>query len=387
MNNIAELSKCAACGCCWNICPVDAISVDTDHCFYTPTVDNEKCIQCGKCVSHCPVNESVQSNRSICAYAAWSKEKSAVLESSSGGAFHELASNVLASGGVVFSAVYSDDFKEVFFQSSDICNLIRFQKSKYVESNVLYSFRDIKKELLAGRTTLFCGTPCQNAGLKSFLEKEYANLILCDFSCGGVPSHKLYKSYLEMFENIYKSQVINVDFRPKTHGWKRYALKITFANQRKLIRLAEETLYFKAFFGKMSVRDYCLECKFSEQHVSDITLADFWLHDQLCDTYNENGTSLIICNTVKGRHFLAGASDNMFLKEINLESALYNFKPRIADDENKKLRKEFILCFESDGIIGLNKKYSNPISSRVKSYIKRIIYRKHSRRIGRNNII
>ena len=84
-----------------------------------------------------------------------------------------------------------------------------YKKSKYVESDIGDSFRRIKMELINGRNVLFCGTPCQAAGLKRFLGKEYDNLIVCDFSCGGLPSHQMYDQYFASFREafFFKSQI------------------------------------------------------------------------------------------------------------------------------------------------------------------------------------
>lgn len=42
---------CVKCRTCTSVCPVEAISIDSDEniCF-----DEEKCVQCGTCVSTCP---------------------------------------------------------------------------------------------------------------------------------------------------------------------------------------------------------------------------------------------------------------------------------------------------------------------------------------------
>ena len=235
--NIATLDRCANCGACVNICPCDAIIVEADGLFYTPKVDANVCVDCARCVQVCPVNQSFEGNRPISAFAGWHKEKQIVLASSSGGVFYGLAQSVIAESGVVYSAAYSDDCKTVVFASSDDVPLRSMMKSKYVESLVGPSFRLIRGALEAGRKVLFCGTPCQCAGLRLFLGREYDSLLICDFACGGLPSHKIYEVYLKNLEEKYRSPVQSVDFRPKTHGWKRYALRIQFANGKERIRL------------------------------------------------------------------------------------------------------------------------------------------------------
>ena len=48
-----DKSKCISCGTCVAICPVEAISFDSDG---KAVIDQEKCIKCGACKASCPVN-------------------------------------------------------------------------------------------------------------------------------------------------------------------------------------------------------------------------------------------------------------------------------------------------------------------------------------------
>ena len=245
--NISEFQKCSNCGACYNVCPKEAIFVQEDGLFYLPTVDTDRCVQCSLCVKVCPVNQDFEGNSPLEAYAGWSKDDRVVLNSSSGGVFYELAQIVLAKEGVVFAAAYTEDHKAVCFTSSDETPLRYMMKSKYVESLVGFSFKHIKAELEANRSVLFCGTPCQVAGLQHFLGKEYDNLLTCDFACGGLPSHRIYREYLHALENKYYSAVQNVDFRPKTHGWKRY--RSTLKMGRSIFVWEPRILTLEAFLG------------------------------------------------------------------------------------------------------------------------------------------
>jgi coenzyme F420-reducing hydrogenase beta subunit len=182
-----------------------------------------------------------------------------------------------------------------------------------------FSFKKIKLELEKGRKVLFCGTPCQVAGLSQFLGKTYDNLITCDFACGGLPSHAIYQDYISSLENKYHSTIAKVDFRPKTHGWKRYAVLVSFKNGKVYNRLGVEDEYLKSFlYGKYTVRDYCLDCKFSDCHVSDITIADFWLHNKLSELNNENGISLVLCNSEKGKQMLESVNDSFLFSSLDV---------------------------------------------------------------------
>ena len=191
-NNISTFSKCANCGACYHVCPVSAITLDTQGLYYTLKVDENKCVDCGKCVQICPVNSPVKTQSLRCAVGGFHKRKEVVDQSSSGGAFYALANSVLERGGIVFGAAFSDDFRSVVCADTDHVSLSRLQKSKYVESRVDGAFANVRQALETGREVLFSGTPCQVAGLKRYLNHEYNNLFTCDFSCGGLPQERVF---------------------------------------------------------------------------------------------------------------------------------------------------------------------------------------------------
>lgn len=370
--NISEFQQCSNCGACYNICPVGAISVRSDGFFYSPTVNGSLCVNCSKCVGVCPVNREIGGNKPVAAFGGWNKDEDIVLNSSSGGVFRALADEVVKEGGAVFSAVYSDDRRSVVFASTDDVPLSAMMKSKYTESIVGDSFQRIKKELEAGRRVLFSGTPCQVAGLHGYLGKNYAELITCDFVCGGLPSHKIYSEYICGLEKKYGAKVKSVDFRCKSHGWKRYVVKVVFQNGKQYLRLGIEDPYLKSFlYGKCTVRDYCLDCKFPEHHLSDITIADFWKHNGLFDRDNPNGISLVLCNTQKGRRMLESVSDRFEPAEVDVDQASYNNHIRISE-KAKVRQKAFLKDYSRHGLSYASKKHVPfSIRSRLKHWFVR----------------
>lgn len=375
--NISSFQQCANCGACYNICPRGAITVKDDGLFYTPTVDSNLCIDCSLCTHVCPVNQAFEGNKPIYACAGWHKEEYVVFNSSSGGVFYGIAQHVLSKGGVVFAAVFSDDCKAVEFASSDDVSLCKMLKSKYVESMVGFSFRRIKSELENGRLVLFCGTPCQVAGLHFYLGEDYDCLITCDFACGGLPSHTFYQRYIGELESRYHSTVRSVDFRPKTHGWKRYAIRVEFESGKEHLRLGTEDPYLGSFlYGKHTVRGYCMDCKFPESHVSDITIADFWLHEKFSSIRHEEGISLVLCNTEKGKFAVDSIRDHYAVFDIDVEKASYN--NRIQTSESKKAKRDaFLRLYEEKGFEAACKAFlpTSP-KSRAQNYVIRKFFRK-----------
>ena len=89
-----------------------------------------------------------------------------------------------------------------------------------MQSELGSTFLEIKKDLSQNTLILFSGTPCQVAGLKSFLgNKQYDNLITVDLICHGVSSPIFWKSFVHQLEKKNKSRLRNFYFRHKRKNW------------------------------------------------------------------------------------------------------------------------------------------------------------------------
>ena len=209
---------CTGCFACANVCPKDAICLTSNfEGFYYPHIDNDKCVNCGLCDKVCPVLFPVQTYTMKRAYFGWTNDDTIRKDSSSGGLFYIMATQVLKENGTVYGASFNyDGIVRLECHSTQDVSLKELMKSKYVQSYIGFAYRDIKRDLKLGLKVLFCGTPCQVAGLKSFLGMEYKNLILIDFVCHGVPSMDLLQKHLE-YLNI--KNVVEINFRPKNIGW------------------------------------------------------------------------------------------------------------------------------------------------------------------------
>jgi coenzyme F420-reducing hydrogenase beta subunit len=150
------------------------------------------------------------------AYAAWSDDERVRTTSSSGGVFSEIARYVFAKGGVVVGAVMDKDLKVHHTFATDMQGLFPMRGSKYVQSNLTGIYSKVKEYLQTERFVLFTGTPCQVAGLYTFLKKDYPSLLTCDLVCHGVPSQKSFDTYCEKIG--LKGKVAVVAFR-YTQGW------------------------------------------------------------------------------------------------------------------------------------------------------------------------
>lgn len=372
--NISACKACYQCGACYSICPHQAIRVDGESTFYRVVVDEEKCTDCGMCYDHCPANLELEGRKPVAAWGGWHRDRRVLLNSSSGGVFHGLASAVLAQGGAVFGAVYADDNRCVMFASTDEVPLERMRKSKYVESLVGDSFRRIGQMLKQGRKVLFCGTPCQCTGLRSYLGSKQEGLLTCDFACGGLPSHQIYQQYLIGLERRFGAEIRSIDFRPKTYGWRRYAVLVRFVNGRTYNRLGTEDPYLRSFlYGKLTVRPECLDCKFSDCHQSDLTIADFWLNEKLSKLRNEEGISLVLCNTEKGLEAIQAIRADYCLEELDLEQVSYNNKKTVTSPKDRERHDAFLALCSEEGMERAFRKFF-PVSwkTSLKNWLRRM---------------
>lgn len=349
---VDNVNMCANCGACANCCPTNAIVIDDASLFYRPTVDHTSCVQCGQCVAVCPVLKNDAGHQPLSAWWGRSRDEELVKNSSSGGLFSVLAELVLQDGGVVYAAAFDDDCKTLRIRSTDEVSLEALRRSKYVESLVDDTFARVKDHLKAGRTVLYCATPCQISGLKSYLKKDYDMLYTCDFACGGLPSHATYRDYIDSLEHKYGSRVTSVNFRPKTFGWKTYAVKITFANGKQYLSPASLDPFFNSFIGKhINIRDNCVDCRFAENHVSDVVLADFWRHDAIIGKPSDDkGLSLLLANTEKGQRLIDRACAVSDLQELDVTAASYNLKNPSVSAAYRETRRQYFAEYERSGL-------------------------------------
>ncbi len=98
---------------------------------------------------------------------------------------------------------------------------LAFSKVQNMYRATLEQHTDAERFLKAGRKVLFSGTPCQLAGLRLFLRKDYGNLLLSvDVACHGVPSPAVWQAYLAgLLDKIGKhgslamESITKIDFR------------------------------------------------------------------------------------------------------------------------------------------------------------------------------
>ena len=360
--------NCIGCFACYSTCPQKAISmVEDDEGFLVPNINQNKCSNCGICESVCPLNFKNTERKPLAVFAAKHSNEETKLLSSSGGMFSAFAERIIAANGVIFGAKFNENMEVVHGFTETIEGLADFRGSKYVQSKIGDTYLKAKDFLDCGRKVLFTGTPCQTAGLKSFLQKDYENLLTIDLICFGVPSPKLWKEYLESIISKYKDKIPDLKvtkafFRNKRNGWEKYNFSLCVYSEylNKEIELFSDFIsgnkFLQYFLKGLTLRNSCYNCQFrSLKSGSDLTIGDFWgIKNVLPDFYDQNGVSLVLLNSEKGKSFFNAVSSIISQETVYEKVLQYNQmieknadKPERRRDFYKNTDNRFLLKNDS----------------------------------------
>lgn len=372
--------ECTGCRACEQICPVNCITMVEDiEGFIYPNVDKEKCINCGLCKRTCPqINKLNKENKDSIVYAMKPKKIENAKKSASGGIAYILSEEYIKNNKIIFGCEFNENLIANHIKVENKENLNKLRGSKYVFSDTKNTFREAKELLNKGKEVLYIGTPCQIAGLKNFLNKDYQNLITIDIVCHGVPSPKLFSKYIKYLEFKLKSKIIEYDFRNKEKAkWGEYYAKVRTLNKDYFIN-ANEDPYYHNFLKGTIFRECCYKCIYANMNrVGDITLADFWGIEEIdSEFYNENGISLAIINTKKGEKVFEEIKEQTEYKEFSKQQASFrNFnlkkptqRPKIRDNIYKNIDLKNVKKY-----ISKNLKIKNKIKNKIKKLIPRKI--------------
>lgn len=330
MINIIDKSKCSGCCACVDVCVHKAISLKTDiEGFWYPIVNLDLCTSCGLCNKVCPElhiqelkkNDFPQPFKTI---AAIHKKMNVRWDSTSGGVFSALADAMYEQGGYVSGAIYNEDFSVRNYISNNPEDLSYLRSSKYLQSKAEGLYSEIRALLRKGEKVLACGTPCQMAALRSYLNKDYPNLIIVDFICRGVNSPKVYRKYLDSLEDKYGGKVVYVKAKNKELGWRNLTRKVVFDNQKAYYGVKMDDDFRRGYHTNVFCRPSCYTCQYKGfPRMADITLGDFWGIENVDKSLDNNiGTSLILINSNKGMEYFKVSSSALEWKECSFESIL-----------------------------------------------------------------
>ncbi|MCE8856297.1 Coenzyme F420 hydrogenase/dehydrogenase, beta subunit C-terminal domain [Phocaeicola dorei] len=341
--------------------------------FLYPFVEQSKCIHCGLCEKICSFNKDYDISQNLYspqAYGARHKDIKEVETSRSGAVFIALSDWVLQQGGVVYGAGYTDHFRVVHKRAITRELRNEFKGSKYVQSDLSGVFNQVKQDLKSGKIVLFSGTPCQTAGLNSYIGKKLrGNLYLMDIVCHGVPSPYIWRDFLNYIEKKNGDIVTSVDFRDKQRfGWKdhRESYKFSKGNTVSL------TLYTELFYKNIMSRPSCSVCYYANiKRPSDITIGDFWGWEKTDPKINKDdkGVSLILVNTSKGGQLFEVVKDDLYVLPAKLEDCI---QPNLMRPTPAHLNSnQFRIDYSQKGWEYVMKKYY-PVSSFTQRLIGKI---------------
>lgn len=389
MINVLDNKQCCGCNACEQVCPTHCIDFIYDsEGFKYPIVNENKCIDCHLCEKVCPMINIGTPTEPLSSEAMIFNDTEKRIESSSGGVFTAIAEETINRGGIVFGASFTKDWNVIHTSAETIKDLKKFRGSKYVQSDTLDTFSQVKKHLKEDRWVLYSGTPCQIRGLLLYLRKPYDKLITADFICHGVPSHKVLWAYIQneislyslkqekIAENKFKDistrqtnkssyTVKDIRFRDKMNGWKKFCFALTLEKSSSDSKQGTEIVtlpclksaYMKGFGKNLFLRPSCYDCPAKNfTSGSDITLADYWrVEEQHPEMDDDKGTSLISINTKKADKYLSAISTLRrmsvdFTSAYKIQTALFHSMPMTED------RKEFWNSnWENDFINVVNK--------------------------------
>ena len=375
---IRDKAQCCGCQACEQKCPRHCISMQRDdEGFLYPVVDKINCVNCGLCETICPMEHPFGKKSPILVQTAYNKDESIRMKSSSGGIFSCIAEYVIGAGGVVFGARYDENWQVFIDYTETLEGISAFRGSKYVQSRTANSYKQCESFLKDGRFVLYSGTPCQIAGLKHFLRKDYNNLLTCDIVCHGSPSPEVWKRYLKEKISPDLKSLNEILFREKTDGWKNYNLSFSLErNGKKCVEKSSHRsdLYMRAFLSNLILRPSCYSCCAKEgASNSDLTLADFWgvaqYHPAMDD---DKGTSLILINSEKGKSILE--SCRLEVVDTKLEYAL-PMNPGLKSNAYCHLKRTtfFLKLKDAKSVCSLIKSHTKPpLKRRIRMMLSQI---------------
>jgi len=327
--SIVNKDKCFSCRSCEQSCINQSILMSfSNEGFLYPEINEKTCINCGKCLKVCPainVMKNKEYEKNFLGLRL--KDSKKIKESSSGGVFAAIADFILLKDGFVYGAAFDSNLQLRHIRIDSKDELIKLKGSKYIVSDTSNTYSDIKEKLCTNPDVylLYSGTPCQIAGLKSFLGKEYKNLFTVDLVCHGVPSQKLFNQYINWLEEKVGEKILYYGFRDKDiKGWTCTG-KIKTSTKTKIINSALDP-YYSAFMRGLTYRKSCYSCPFAniDNRPGNVSIGDFWgVEIQIPSFYSKNGVSCCIINDEKGKDLFYQIKEKFYIVETTKEKIYY----------------------------------------------------------------
>lgn len=399
---------CTGCGSCTQVCTHHALSMKADEeGFLFPSLDSNKCVDCGLCDKICPVVNDNQSNNYNYqkGYIATTHHKEYYLESASTGICTMLSNLVIKDGGIVFGCFLDENVWQAYHIGvTDTDGIEKIRNSKYLQSDTKQTFTEVKTLLKEDKTILYIGTPCQIAGLKAFLRKDYPNLLLVDIICHGVFSPKLMPLEVQYWENKFKAKIFNFRFRSKRKykningGMVNFDYLLPNGKIKHIERHASSSPSYRAYAyagdGKnYNLRISCYNCPFRElNRYGDITIGDPWFIKAQIENKELRASnsvrSIYSINTDKGSQWMDKINHLLILEQMEMSNLFVQpatnkqvtehigegreqLYQRINKEDYATVVEDLLHCNLDDAQKSFEKRYN---VSQIKRLIKKLVF-------------
>ena len=339
MDIICKAEQCTGCAACMNRCPKKCIEMHEDSIMghLHPIIDHTKCVDCGACKKVCPVNSPLNLQKPLTAYAGWDKSESEYESSTSGGAASAFARYVIRQGGVVYGCAMMPGIEVRHIRIDTEYDIRLLKGSKYVQSTIGDVYSKVREDLCQDRKVLFIGTPCQVAGVKSFIGERIAgNLYTVDLICHGTPSLAFLRRHiLKKTKGVVPDEIF---FRKGAYLLLLLLLSGKEIYRSSLFEQRYQDIYYNAFFDGFSYRDSCNTCRYAQPNrVSDVTIGDFWGLDGDLPLEHPHGCSVLLPTTEKGMVLIDGIRSEFNLFERSVDEAV-NGNEQLRNPKKKNFR-------------------------------------------------
>ena len=306
-------------------------------------------------------------------YAGRLKDKSALMSSSSGGAFTALSDAFLKSGDAVVAAVYNYENHTVEFQMIlDEKQRERAKGSKYMQSKPGDIYQEAYHWLMDNpkKELLFVGMGCQSDGFRKFSEIKGIRdrVYIVDIICHGSPSPKLWREYAESIQKK-DGRITYLTFKDKRNGWKSPTAYVKVNGSERPLKD-----YVKVFYNRCALRPSCYECPYATtERKTDMTIGDFWhIEETIPDFYDPNGNSLFLIHTDRGEELFEKVRDNL---DYRLSNTAQCWQANLeAPTQKSEQRDVFWNDYQKKGIDFVIKKYGTvPMKTKVKNKLLKIL--------------
>ena len=365
--------NCYGCGACASICPKHAIEMKPNfEGFLMPYIYEDKCVKCGICKKKCaflnPTKASQLLIEAMCK-AAYRIDDNERMKSASGGVAAVIAEVFLSKGGVVVGCGWTDTLVARHMATHTQEEVCQLRGSKYVQSDLTDSYKEVKAALDERKSVLFIGTPCQVGAMRNVFGNPNG-LYLFGLICGGVPSPKVWSKFKQEKEVQYNSKMIRANFRSKgRYGWNTPVALYEFENGKKSQKLSFQLDdYVLQYLYGVFKRNSCYQCNYKGDGINaDMILGDYWGSPEFRDRSGNRGVSAILCLTQKGEECTAMLENRCEVIDTDLESILHRNQPLIQSVGRGGIRKGFFEVLDGEGYSAAVKKYggrTNPFKYR-----------------------